>query len=304
VPPELAQLNNLTLLYLSDNQLSNIPPEVLAQGTPVILEHLREQLHAGQPQWISKLLVVGEGGVGKTSLLRALRHEPFDTAESTTHGIEIQTLNLQHPQESGVTMQLNTWDFGGQEIYHATHQFFLTNRSLFVLVWNARLGFEQGKLTYWLKTIRANAPDSPILIVATHIDERDADLPFSDFQQQFPQIVGQCAISNKKELGIAELCQAITNAAAALPLMGEIWPATWLQAATAIRNLPTTHKCISPNQLWQLMSEQQVKQKHHAILAKWLHELGDILFFVDSEDLNDLVILKPQWVTEYISKVL
>ena len=35
-----------------------------------------------------------------------------------------------------------------------------------------------------------------------------------------------------------------------------------------------------------------------------MHELGDILFFVDSEDLNDLVILKPQWVTEYISKVL
>lgn len=276
----------------------------MAQGTPVILEHLREQLHAGQPQWISKLLVVGEGGVGKTSLLRALRHEPFDAAESTTHGIEIQTLNLQHPQESGVTMQLNTWDFGGQEIYHATHQFFLTNRSLFVLVWNARLGFEQGKLTYWLKTIRANAPDSPILIVATHMDERDADLPFSDFQQQFPQIVGQCAISNKKEFGISELRQAITNAAAALPLMGEIWPATWLQAATTIRNLPQDQKCISPHQLWQLMAEQQVKAKHHVILAKWLHELGDILFFVDSEDLNDLVILKPQWVTEYISKVL
>ena len=30
------------------------------------------------------------------------------------------------------------WDFGGQEIYHATHQFFLTRRSLYVLVDDTR----------------------------------------------------------------------------------------------------------------------------------------------------------------------
>ena len=86
-------------------------------------------------------------------------------------------------------MTLNTWDFGGQEIYHATHQFFLTNRSLFLLAFNARLGFEQGKLVYWLKTIRANAPESPIILVATYADERDADLPFTDLKKQFPNVV-------------------------------------------------------------------------------------------------------------------
>ena len=86
-------------------------------------------------------------------------------------------------------MQLGTWDFGGQDLYHATHQFFLTERSLYILVWNARYGYEQGKLYYWLDTIQAKAPNSPVLIVATHIDERPVDIPFEDIQRRYPQVV-------------------------------------------------------------------------------------------------------------------
>ncbi|MEH2062249.1 MAG: COR domain-containing protein [Nostoc sp.] len=324
--PEINQLSNLTELYLSDNQLSSLPleisqlsnlrrlsldnnpqltsppPEIVEQGTQATLTYLRERLEGSQRQWVSKLLVVGEGGVGKTSLLRALRGEEFDTQESTTHGIEIKSLELTHPTQADVTMQLNTWDFGGQEIYHATHQFFLTNRSLFLLAWNARLGFEQGKLNYWLDTIKALAPDSPILLVATHIDERDADLPLKELRDKYPQIIEHCKISSKISLGVEELRQGIAETAAKLPLMGEIWPTTWLNAANAIRTQPK--KQITPQQLWDIIIESKVADISKEVLARWLHELGEILYFQDNEELNDTVILKPQWVTEYISKVL
>jgi internalin A len=96
--------------------------------------------------------------VGKTSLLRVLRGEQFNPQEPTTHGLETNPLQIAHPSETNVTMQLNSWDFGGQQIYHATHQFFLTNRSLFLLVWHARMGFEAGKLYYWLDMLTALAP--------------------------------------------------------------------------------------------------------------------------------------------------
>lgn len=97
--------------------------------------------------------MVGEGGTGKSSLLRALRDEAFVQGLSTTHGIEVGSYELLHPEDPVLALRLNTWDFGGQEIYHATHQFFLTQRSLYVIVWNARLGVEQARLDYWLKTI-------------------------------------------------------------------------------------------------------------------------------------------------------
>ncbi|MEJ6480771.1 COR domain-containing protein [Nostoc punctiforme UO1] len=301
LPLEFSQLSNLTLLSLDNNPLTSPPPEIVEQGTQAILTYLRERLEGNLRQWISKLLVVGEGGVGKTSLLKALRGEEFNTQESTTHGIEIRWLDLTHPSKAGTTMHLKTWDFAGQEINHATHQFFLTNRSLFLLAWNARLGFEQGKLYYWLDTIKALAPESPILLVATHIDERDADLPLAELRRKYPQIIEHCKISSKISLGIEELRQAIAEAAAKLPLMGEIWPTTWLNAANAIRN--EEKKYITPQQLWDIMAKSQVVDSQE-VLVRWLHELGEILYFQDNEELNDTVILKPQWVTEYISKVL
>ncbi|WP_445636644.1 hypothetical protein NSTC745_01579 [Nostoc sp. DSM 114161] len=302
LPPEISQLSSLTRLYLQNNPLTSPPPEIVEQGIQAIFSYLRERLEGSQRQWVSKLLVVGEGGVGKTSLLRALRGEEFDAQESTTHGIEIKSLELTHLTQADTSMELNTWDFGGQEIYHATHQFFLTNRSLFLLAWNARLGFEQSKLYYWLDTIKALAPESPILLVATHIDERDADLPLKELRDKYPQIVEHYKISSKKGDGIEELRQAIAEAAAKLPLMGEIWPTTWLNAANAIRS--EANKYITPQQLWDIMADSNVADISKEVLAQWLHELGEILYFQDNEELNDTVILKPQWVTEYISKVL
>ncbi|HEY83669.1 MAG TPA: hypothetical protein G4N96_00950 [Chloroflexi bacterium] len=245
-----------------------------------MLAYLREQLAARRRrQWVSKLLVVGEGGVGKTSLLRALRGEPHIEGLETTHGIQIETLDLAHPTEADVTMQLKAWDFGGQQIYRATHQFFLTNRSLFALVWNARHGYQQGKLYYWLDAIQARAPQSPVILVAAHTDERDADLPLSDLKAKYPQIVAHYAISNPSGAGIEDLRAALIESAAGLPLMGEVWPADWLDAAEALR--ASREKHIAFSQLERIFEERGVDSAGVRVLARWLHELGDILYFQD-----------------------
>lgn len=301
LPVELGFLTNLNELSLSSPSPFPIPPEFSVKDTQSIIQFL-SNLTSSCPQWVSKMLVVGEGGVGKTSLLRALRQESFDEQESSTHGIEIVPIDLPHPSEREVTMQLKAWDFGGQEIYHATHQFFLTNRSLFLLVWNARLDHEQGNLYYWLDAIKARAPQSPIFIVATHIDQRDARIPIRELQQAYPRIIGHHAVSCKTGKGIDNLRTAIRGAAAKLPLMGEPWPKYWLQAANVVRDHPNNH--LSTAEFFQLLADNGVTDKNADILAIWLHELGDILYYADDETISDTVILKPQWVTEHISRVL
>jgi len=302
LPPEMGQLTELRSLGLEGNPLTSPPPEIVQQGTSAVLTYLRERLESSVRQWVSKLLLVGEGGVGKTSLVRGLLGEPFDAQLTTTHGVEIRPLVMPHPTQPGVTMHLNAWDFGGQQIYHATHQFFLTNRSLFLLVWNARHGYEQGKLYHWMDTIQALAPQSPVLVVATHIDERDADLPFSDLKRTYPQIIGRCEVSNLDGRGVQELRDKIATAAADLPLMGELWPTTWLRAAEAVRAMPDRY--ITPSRLRGIFLQHQVGTAEHAILAQWLHELGEILYFQHEDELKDVVVLQPQWVSAYISKVL
>jgi len=303
LPEAITNLPSLKVLSLYNNPLTSPPPEIVAKGSKAIIIYLRQQARASQQQWAAKLLLVGEGGVGKTSLLRALQGEPFAIQEETTYGIEVDTWKLKHPTKD-VFMQLKTWDFGGQTIYHATHQFFLTNRALFILVWNARLGYEQGKLSYWLNTIQARAPESPVLIVATHIDEHNAVLPFAELKRKYPQIIGgkYGKVSNKTGVGVNEVRQAIAEATAGLPRMGEIWPTHWLKTANTIR--AKSEKYMTPTQLKDLMTTHGLAQDEIVTLSNWLHELGDLLYFQDNQDLKNIVILKPQWVTEHISRVL
>jgi len=252
VPPELGQLEKLERLELSGNPLVSPPPEVVEQGTQAILAYLRGLAKAEKRKWEAKLLVVGEPGVGKTELVKALQGEQFG-GETATQGVQVRTLEVKHPAEVGITMRLNLWDFGGQEIQHATHQFFYSERALFMLAWNARENYEQAKLNMWLELIQARASipgdetsgreerKASVLLVATHCDLWKPDIPHEELKRQFPRIrfLAMQNVSNKTRRGIDELRAAMAEAAAELPLMGTRWPADWQKAEDELAN-PTS----------------------------------------------------------------
>ena len=99
VPDWLIDLPELEDLRLADNPtLISPPPEIVASGTPSVLAFLRARREGASRMWVSKLLVVGEGGVGKTSLVKALLGADHDPAEETTHGIRVEGLMLRSPR--------------------------------------------------------------------------------------------------------------------------------------------------------------------------------------------------------------
>ncbi|MEV4316450.1 COR domain-containing protein [Actinocrispum sp. NPDC049592] len=303
LPDWIANLRRLRRLTVGGNPLESPPPEIVAAGVPSILAFLRARRDGATQLWQSKLLVVGEGGVGKTSLVKALSGLPHDPAEQSTHGMRVHDLDVPHPQLGHVQMNLSAWDFGGQQIYHATHQFFLTNRSLFVLLWNSRLGWEQGRLRYWLDIIGARAPESPIILVATHLGDRPADLPLDDLRREYPRIVASFAVDNATREGVPALYDRVAWEAAGLPLMGVEWPTVWLHAVDAL--LSSGHKHVTPEQMRQVVAKAGVPDRaQQDYLAVALHELGQILYYRDDPELSQTVVLRPTWVNEYISKVL
>ncbi|ONI70613.1 hypothetical protein ALI144C_49225 [Actinosynnema sp. ALI-1.44] len=303
LPDAIADLPELTQLGLEGNPLVSPPPEVATGGSQSVITFLKARRDGVVPLWMSKLLIVGEGGVGKTSLLKALTDAEYNPDEASTHGINIEHLTLPHPKRRKVDMRLNVWDFGGQEIYHATHQFFLTNRSLFLLVWNSRHGWEQGRLRYWLDIISARAPESPIMLVVTHAEDRPVDFPIEDLKREYPRIIISTAVDNRTRQGIDRLHEIIAMEAANLPLMGAEWPTTWFRAAEALWG--SKENRITPDEMWQRMSDAGVTDPvQQRYIAKALHELGDILYYSEDPELCDTVILQPEWVNGYISKVL
>lgn len=54
-------------------------------------------------------------------------------------------------------LTLAAWDFGGQEVYHNTHQLFLSHRSVFLLVFNMAVALESNRIIGWLNAIQSRA---------------------------------------------------------------------------------------------------------------------------------------------------
>jgi GTPase SAR1 family protein len=114
-------------------------------------------------------MLVGLGEAGKTSLIHALINKKGASRPVITDGIEIREWSVDLPDKSQLTYSI--WDFAGQSLYYNTHQFFLSPRGVYLLVWNVRLGSEYAGLDFWLNSISCHAPDAPVFVVGTHIDE-------------------------------------------------------------------------------------------------------------------------------------
>jgi len=123
-----------------------------------------------------KLLVTGQANVGKTSLLAALKNEVGSVNKvlrlltgkgrrSSTLGISLEDWR---PLDQQVTF--STWDFGGQLVYYATHQFFLSKRSLYLLVFSLAAGLSSNRLLSWLNSIQVDSGCLFLFVVCLTLD--------------------------------------------------------------------------------------------------------------------------------------
>jgi small GTP-binding protein len=249
----------------------------------------------------AKLIFAGESSVGKTSLVKRVVRGDFDPYENKTEGISINRWQINFKP----IVRLNLWDFGGQEIMHATHQFFLTKRSLYVLVIDARNSQEQNHVEYWLKIIQSFGGESPVLIVGNKIDQHPLDIDRTGLQKKYPNIVGILETSAATGAGIEELKAAITEQVNNLPHVHDLLPETWFNVKTKLEELGHEKNYISQEKYLDLCAENEVTDEtSQRTLIGFLHDLGVVLHFQDDSRLEALGILNPQWVTNGVYKIL
>jgi len=196
--PAFWMLPSLQEVILHGARLPGVPVEILSRDGSFdnCLDRLRAHLAdlTGDDVPVSdvKLMMLGNGRVGKTQICRRLRGESFDEAVPSTHGIQMSSLPLA-PQVFDAPVTLKIWDFGGQDIYHGTHALFLNSRAIFLIVWTRKSEAEQfhthggftfrnQPLAYWLAYVRTfGGARSPVLVAQSQCDrpedERDPPLP-------------------------------------------------------------------------------------------------------------------------------
>jgi Leucine-rich repeat (LRR) protein/GTPase SAR1 family protein len=308
LPKEFSRIEKINSVSLSYPEKLTFPPADIARlGGNAIIRYLRAVDRGEEVVLESKLLLVGEGAVGKTWLYEALNGRirgGNKAGVGATVGIEIGPLILNHSSGNGIQMRLNCWDFAGQDITHATHQFFFSERTLFIVCWNARAGWEAGKLRKWLTNIRDRGPGARVLLVATHADQQHSDYPEKELRAEFEQIVGTFKVSSHTGEGIPTLREAIARLAEELPMMGLRWPADWRAAQQAVLRMRLTCPYNTMRKVHEAMCACGLALDDATVLLSWLHELGEVLHYADVPELADVVMLDPQWVTRQVGAVL
>ncbi|MEK7991004.1 MAG: COR domain-containing protein, partial [Thiotrichaceae bacterium] len=250
----------------------------------------------------AKILIIGEGAAGKTSLANKLKDPSYQLKqrEPSTEGIDI--LQWQFDFEQDKTFRVNLWDFGGQEIYHATHQFFLTNRSLYVLVADTRK--ENTDFFYWLQIVELLADQSPVIIIKNEKDDRQCEIKEEDeLRGLFKNFKCTLATNLADNRGLEAIQKELQHQLQTLTHVGTKLPKTWADVRKTLEN--DKRHYIDHKQFLTICEQNGFKKRADKDqLLEFLHDLGVCLHFKDDPLLKRTVILKPEWGTDAVYKVL
>lgn len=188
-------------LDLEENPLTSPPPDVVALGKAEVLKWLKDT--GKRPVLEAKVMFVGDSNYGKTHLIEMLLHQAITRTITTTHGIE--RCRMKDAASDQGPIRLNVWDLGGQQFMRSTHQFFFTERTLYVLVTVARR--ERKDLNHWLQLIHEIGADAPVLVVINKADLDEHDIDREPLRRAYPNIKGfvRTAVFDSAEKGVVAL---------------------------------------------------------------------------------------------------
>eukprot|EP00903_Cladosiphon_okamuranus_P010529 g9959.t1 len=173
-------------LYAAGNPWEFPPAAVVANG----LESIRKYYHTWEQcdfrlveVLALKVVFVGAYGAGKTSLARSIkmgrgdRTPDVDDNSRTTVGVDLHNHNLSNGTECKI------YDVAGQVTYYGLHQFFLTERAVYVIVWDAT-EFEglrgndldkaiEKNILEWVSLLHMRTPLCTVMLVGSHYDLLD-----------------------------------------------------------------------------------------------------------------------------------
>ena len=278
---------------------SYLPEAVLNKGRLGIQKYF-DQLKLGENAQAleTRVILIGEGEVGKTSLARKLidQYADLDKDEETTRGIDIHIWNFLKDAKKNVKARI--WDFGGQEIYRSTHQFFFSKRTYYILVWDAR---REEKFDYWLQMIYYLADSSPTVLVQNKIDIRMKSIDKGLYQKNYENVQGYFNVSCLTNEGIEKLEKFIKAQIISMPHMELTIPASWVQIKEILEGNKKNY--ISHEEFLDLCEEAGLNQGSEELL-EYLHDLGVILHFKKHHLLKYTIFLNPDWVTKAVYKIL
>lgn len=293
---------------IAGNETLTAPPvEIVKQGKKQIIEwckSIKKRLNE------VKLLLVGEAKAGKTSLINRLFNDTYIENEPQTDGIIIQPFKFeelktfsQYKQLHGITAYF--WDFGGQEIMTSTHRFFLTKRSLYILLLDARYDDKADvQVREWMERIQFYGGNSQVIVVINKIEEnRGFGLNETLLSKQYPQIKRFIKISCKNNENINEIKTTISNYIPEIELFNTQIDERWFPIKNELQKQTKNESYITERDFENICERNLVLAENvQKSLILFLHDLGIVLHFENTS--NNFYVLSPLWVTSGVYRII
>ena len=247
---------------------------------------------------------------------------------TATHGIDIKTHLLDHPsllnEKEDSKLALTVWDFAGQHDYYNNHQYFLSTRSIFLVLWRmdqGDVGLEG--LNFWLKSLSTHLPtssDGPdkiffsIIIVGTFLDHSnvkkdEATLRHNKAMEiakeyQLEHNIGYVEVSCETLENIQFLKNTIIETALQHYYMGEKVTRNHLIIESAINELREKHERLPLIDIQVLLdycrTQFNVEMDFDFVqrALSLLHNWGSCVYFQKPQELSTKIILEPRFLTK------
>ena len=119
-------------------------------------------------KYVVKTVLLGEAGVGKTSLVYRFIENKFRENYKSTLGVNLLKKDLEVEGYGGVSSQI--WDLGGQESFRSLRKLYLegANGGLIIFDLTDKKSFD--KLNDWLESFRTARGEQPLLLIGNKSD--------------------------------------------------------------------------------------------------------------------------------------
>ncbi|MBC6995557.1 COR domain-containing protein [Neolewinella lacunae] len=333
-------------LFLDDNPLSDDYQTALT-GTPAenavavkgILAARRDSGVGKDDE--CKVLIVGNGRVGKTTMYRRLNNLSPNEKEKSTHGVIIAS-HRWPDKDSPYNVQF--WDFGGQDIYHATHRLFLESSAVYIVAWDPESEkldqysipdegpygvYQNFRLPYWLDYVyrasgggrrsnwrwEQNKSTTPLLVVQTKkqhsVEDPKIDAFLSNYFEDFKG--GLSVESIPKPVlppfpdGYPTLTYHLKNALAKVKA-GKSAAKSWIELRHRLREKQASGEKYLNLEEYEALAAK-VAEEYGSLgrdpleIAKtWLHNTG-VVFYQETAT-GPRIILDQRWATAAIYAIL
>lgn len=260
----------------------------------------------------AKVIFLGDGGVGKTHTIKRLlnngKQDHYET--ETTPGINISNY---WAEKDGHHFNIHFWDFGGQEIMHAMHRCFLTERTCYVVILSNRAdGDLTSRARYWLKNIQSFAPNARVLLAVNRWDNiQSGGLDMNRLIQEYPNLCStpvHYSAKNSNEEDFAMLTNAIIREASKLDSTAMYFPVQWANIRQELLEIAQKRHYIDKYEYHQICEKQGIDSAEiRTWLLEWFNDLGICFSYHQNKgggdcpaELDSYKVLNPQWLTNAI----